>query len=974
MDFSKQGLRRIREQSKARGGKVVRKGALILVMVGICAVIAACVFLACAGIGALKSVIADAPELDPNTVAPVGFSTFVYDRNGNKIDKLVAANSNRVSVTSEQIPQYMKDAVVAIEDERFYKHNGVDIQGLARVIITFVRSGFKRTEGASTITQQLLKNTVFTSWTQEKNMMDKLRRKFQEQTLAIELEKVLSKDEILVRYMNTINTGHNTLGVEAAANRYFNKHVWDLSLSECTVIAVITQNPSKWDPIIYPENNAIRRKKCLNSMLEQGLITQSEYDAALADDVYSRIQETNVMVTADNSTSSYFVDALTEDVYADLVNEGGYTEEQAQSMLYSGGLRIESTLDPDIQRIADEEFANEDNYPDKTKYYLNYKMTTRDADGEYHNYSNEMMQQWFKENVNPKSKMLFESEEDAQAATLTYQQGVMQEGDVLIGDVISITPQPQASLTIMDQTNGYIVALVGGRGTKSGRRTFNRATDATRQPGSTFKVLSTYVGALDAGGMTLATVYNDAPFNYNNGTPVRNYYKTFQGVSPLRKGIWYSMNIVTVKALTEMGVDLGYEYLEDMGITTLTKADDCYQPMALGGLYKGVTNREVCAAYASIANDGVYNKPTLYTRVLDSTGKVILDHTVPQSHRVMKESTAWLLTSAMEDCVNIGTGGICNFDRNMGIAGKTGTTSDDKDVWFAGYTPYYCATTWMGYDNSVKMNGTTGAKKLWKSVMGRIHSELGLEPAKLPDPPEDTIIQTEICTQSGKLPLPGLCDGCVKTEYFAIDDIISGDIPLTITGDTGELPLGPNGEITKDTVYAAIAAYKAQPSFDKEYFCDTHYMGTICAYDNVPASPQCPFTTYGNIAMLPVEDESLWLGSSIITLDEEGNVIDSTTTCRTSKYCRHNAAFYEDPDCYALLDQQRGELAMRGIYTYTPYPSQNYTDPATTYPWFNGTGTQEEVTIDPVTGLPVLTTDNNEQNTEDDTVPPDDTH
>lgn len=873
MNYGKRGVRAKQKELSSKSSKLGRKIAFTFVKVLLLGIIAVGIIGVSAGIGAFKGIIASAPDIDVNDVAPVGFSTFVYDCEGNQIDKLVATNSNRVQVTMDKIPQNLADAFVAIEDERFYEHNGIDIKGIIRAGFTYVKSGFKRAEGASTITQQLLKNTVFTNWVNEDGMIEKLQRKFQEQYLALEITKKLSKQEILLRYMNTINLGQNTLGVQAASLRYFNKDVSELTLSECAVIAAITQNPSKWNPISHPDNNTERRKRVLNKMLELGYITQAEYNEALADDVYSRIQEINVSVASD-SVSSYFVDALTDEVYHDLIDVAGYSATQAGTLLYSGGLRIESTLDPKIQSIADQVFSDPENYPEKVKWYLDYALTVKDATGEYVNHSKEMMKNWFVENQDRKFNLIFDSVEDAYAAIDTYKAAVIGPNDTEADESISLTPQPQVSLTIVDQHTGHVVAMIGGRGAKEGSRTLNRASSTTRQPGSTFKVVSTYAPALDSAGLTLATVFNDAPFNYNNGTPVNNWYDTgYKGISSIRKGIWYSMNIVTVKCLTQITPKLGFDYLENFGFTTLSELDDCYQPMALGGISKGVTNLELCASYATIANGGVYNTPKLYTRVLDSEGNVVLDNTQAQTRQVLKDTTAFLLTDAMVDTVTIGTGTSVNF-KGMAIAGKTGTTSDDKDVWFVGYTPYYTAAVWAGYDNNVQLSSKTGetalAKKLWRAVMSQVHQDLPNQSFSIPN----GIVQVAVCSQSGKLPIPGLCDtieGNIITEYFA-----EGTQPTTT--------------------------------------CDVHYSGDVCAYNNLPASVDCPFKIPGILTLTPIEDVSLQQGSTVITQNPDGTV--TTSTPHTSNSCIHNTEFFANPDFPSVIEQQRAELLGRGYNFY----------------------------------------------------------
>ena len=347
-----------------------------------------------AGIGVFNGIRDNAPDISNIDVTPRGFSTFVYDTDGNQIAKLVSTDSNRIPVTGDMIPELLSKAFVAIEDERFYEHNGIDIQGIIRAgYVGITTRDFS--QGASTITQQLLKNSVFSGWTDE-TFIQSVKRKIQEQYLAVQLEKSMSKDDILLNYMNTINLGQNTLGVQAASLRYFNKPVSDLNLSECAVIAAITQNPSRFNPITHPEKNAERRTKVLNNMLKHKFITQIEYDTALADDVYSRIQNVNQETGGDSTINSYFVDALTNDVIDDLI-AAGYNETQAYTLLYSGGLKIYSTQDPDIQRICDSVFQDESNYPEGTKYLLAYELSIKAADGTVTNHSSEMFQAYFKQ-------------------------------------------------------------------------------------------------------------------------------------------------------------------------------------------------------------------------------------------------------------------------------------------------------------------------------------------------------------------------------------------------------------------------------------------------------------------------------------------------------------------------------------------------------------------------------------------------
>ena len=903
MDYSKRGVRAQQRALNSKSKKWQRKLGITLIKLLLAAFIALGICGISAGIGAFQGILSATPQIRLTDVVAVGEATIVYDCEGNEIDQYVAANSNRLRVESlDELPDYLGKAFVALEDERFYQNNGIDFKGMIRSGFTFIQSGFKTTQGASTITQQLLKNTIFTSWTSEgKNMIKKIKRKIQEQYLALEISKYYSKDDILLEYMNAINLGQNTLGVEAAAKRYFGKSASELTLSECAVIASITQNPSRLNPISHPENNAKRRKKCLTTMLELEFISKAEYDEAIADSeaVYERIDNYDIDYRDNSSSGSYFSDAVYEQVKKDLVEIAGYSANVAEKYLTSGGLRIESTLDPTIQAIADEEYANPDNYPDSTNWYLNYALTIYTGEETRKNFSKENMTTWFKANKDKKFNLIFSSQDAAYEAITTYRTAML--NDLGIADEpenylesISLTVQPQVAMVIEDQSTGYVVAIIGGRGTKEGRRTLNRATSATRSPGSTFKVLAAFAPALDSMGQTLATVYNDAPFNYVDGTPVHNWYsgstRPYRGIQSIRSAIEQSYNMVAVKTITVITPQLSYDYLINFGFSTLTDGTeingkfytDVRQPMALGGLTRGVTPYELNAAYATIANMGTYMEPKLYSRVLDSEGNVILDNTTPKSKQVLKETTAFLLTSAMTDVVTRGGGTRCNFDKNMAIAGKTGTATGPTDTWFAGFTPYYTCTAWTGYDNNVYLDqrkaNDEGAisQIMWRAVMMRIHENLPYESFKTPQ----GIVQADICTKSGLLPIPGLCDSCVKSEFFA-----EGTVPIK--------------------------------------YCNVHYEGDICNYDQLPATEQCPFKVTGRIELPLLEDAALIEGSTMITENADGTF--SVTRPRTSETCQHDDSFYANPDYESILNAQQWEITLRniaaGIIPPTPQPT-----------------------------------------------------
>ncbi len=738
----------------------------------ICIVLAAVVGVAGGGLF-IKKIIDDTPHVSASDVKPKGFTTFVYADDGStEIERFVSSGSNRVYKSIDEIPKDLQHAFVAIEDERFYKHNGIDLQGIARAAVVGITRG-NFSEGASTLTQQLIKNNVFPNFTKEKTFYDKLQRKIQEQYLALQIEKKMDKSEIMESYLNTINLGQNCLGVQAASQRYFGKDVSELTLSECAVIAGITQSPSTYDPITHPENNSERRNKVLKNMLEQGYISQKQYDEAKADDVYARIQTTNTASQTDN-TYSYFVDALAQQVIQDLKDQLGYTDTQAYNAVYSGGLSIYSTQNQEMQQICDEEANNDSNYPGLKEYGLDYALTVTRADGSTENYGSNNIKNYVKETTGNDQGLLYSSEDAARAMVENWKATIAQEGDTY-DERITITPQPQSSVTIMDQKTGQIKAMVGGRGEKASSLGLNRAYQGSkRQPGSTFKILAAYAPALDSCDKTLATTIDDEPYTLKNGQVLRNANKQYSGTTTLREGIKRSINVVAVKLSDEITQELGYEYCQKFGISTLVKDktingkvfdDSTSQTLALGGITEGVYNYEMCAAYASIANGGVYNKPTLYSKVVDHDGNVLLDGT-GESHTVIKDSTAYLLTSAMEDVVNSGTGTACQLS-NMPVAGKTGTTTSNKDLWFCGFTPYYTCSVWGGYDDNKECDYDTSFRfRLWKGIMSRIHAELPEKDFKV----SSSVEKKSICTITGKI----AGNGCPSiTEYFAKDTLPS---------------------------------------------------------------------------------------------------------------------------------------------------------------------------------------------------------
>lgn len=784
MNYSKRNIQKKQKKLVSKHTKNKKKVSYILYKCFLFVFLFCIVIGIGAGIGMFTSIIDTAPDIGSikDSVQLEGFQTTIFNQDGKELTTLSTANSNRVYVEYDDIPDDLVNAFVAIEDERFWEHNGVDARGILRAFFVGVKNR-NFSEGASTITQQLIKNQIFNVGLNESTFMDSLKRKIQEQYLAIELEKQVDKKDILELYLNAIYLGQGANGVQTASETYFGKkNLKDLTLSECAVIAAITQNPTLFDPAIYPEKNQTRKNTVLQKMLEQGMISQSEYDEAVADNVYANI---SLNKKDDNDTkksyNSYYIDAVINSLTNQLVNDLGYSETQAYNLIYAGGLSIYINQDAAIQKICDEQINDPDNYPAGTSVALNYALTLTDPKtGELHNYSTNHLLAYYQEKTqNPKYNAIYSSEDTARAAADEYKAVLMEEtGYTELAESFSTTIQPQSSFVIIDQATGYIKAICGGRGKKTGNLTLNRATDSKRQPGSTFKVLAAYVPALDTAGMTLATSYVDEPTSYSNGTPVKNWYgEAYRGRQTIRTAIKDSMNIITVKCFQDVTPQVGYDYLCNMGITTLKNGEtsvngiaenDINESMCLGGLTEGVTNLELTAAYASIANGGTYVEPTFYSKVLDHDGNILIDNT-PETKQVMKSTTAWLINNAMQDVVTSGTGTAARLTSGMVVSGKTGTTSNNYDYWFCGSTPYYTASIWMGYDSNTDFSNPNFHKVIWRKIMDNIVEEEEQDTSATFKKP-DNIVTAKVCATSGMLPADGQCNSVI-TEYFAKDTV-----------------------------------------------------------------------------------------------------------------------------------------------------------------------------------------------------------
>lgn len=563
-------------------------------------------------------------------------------------------DENRTWVDFEKIPLDMKNAFVAIEDERFFSHPGFDIKRTAAAAVNSALRIFDKNRtvyGGSTITQQLVKNLTGDD---ERSVL----RKLQEIYRAVRLERDLSKNEILELYLNTIYLSQRCNGVATASRVYFGKEVSELSLAECASIAGITQYPSLYDPYINPDKNKEKQLTVLSKMLELGMIDEEEYEAAAAEELNFTRGE-----GASGGVYSYFVDTVISAVSSDLVEKYGYSEAMARQMIYTGGLQIKCTIDSEIQGIVEAVYTDEANYVTK---------------------NGEMM---------------------------------------------------QSATVVIEQSTGEIKGIVGGMGEKSGSLIFNHAT-ALRQPGSTIKPIAVYAPALEYGVIHSGSTLEDVPttFTLSDGstwTP-RNSGGSFSGAVSLRTAVARSLNIPAARTLDKLGIEASYEFLEKkLGISSLVDkrstesgvvTDKALAALSLGGLTDGISPVELAGAYAAIANDGIYIEPHIYTEIRDYNGELLFTNR-PKTHRAMKTTTSVVMTELLRGVVSGGTGGGAAFSGTE-IAGKTGTTTNDHDRWFAGYTPAYTAVTWVGYDTPTSINVSGNpAVPLWRSVMSQISYE-----------------------------------------------------------------------------------------------------------------------------------------------------------------------------------------------------------------------------------------------------------
>lgn len=771
MNFCSSNIRKTQQTLTSHKVRIKTKTLVYAFKILVILVVFAGVGLVSLAAGSFNGIIDTAPEITLNDVTPSQYKTTVYDKNGEQIETLVASGANRIYVTIDEIPVHLQNAFIAIEDERFYQHNGIDAKGIIRAAYIGITNNFRFTQGASTITQQLIKNSVF-AVENENSLSDRLKRKIQEQYLAVVLEKeVDNKKIILENYLNTINLGNNNLGVQSASINYFNKDVSELTLSECAVIAAITQNPSYYNPIRHPEYNEQRRKLVLNNMLLQGLINKDEYDEAIADDVYSRIQNVH-NATSGSGAYSYYTDALVQDIMEDLMTQKGYTYTQAYNLVYRGGLSIYSCEDSELQKFAEDTVNNPATWNNNVEYSITYRFQIRDEYDKLSTYTESSMLKHMQAKYGSDFSLLFKSVEEADSYCDEYLNYVLNEtgGSLVAGSASrSYTLEPQTSMVVIENNTGEVRVLIGGRGDKTQSLILNRATSSQRQAGSSIKPLIVYSPAIDTKGYTLGHVYDDIPFYYDNGQLVKNSDGKYMGYTTLRDAVAESRNIPALLTLKDIGITTGISYLKNYGITTLTDAD-YYLPIALGTC--SVTNYEMTAAYTTFANGGEYITPKLYTKVLDHDGNVILDNTQSESTRVIKETTAWLTSSAMHSVVTSGTLKGIVFPSDMYVCGKSGTSQNDYDKWTIGYSGNYTVGVWAGYDNNKKFPHDVYGYPymfIWRDMLVEANEANNADCTR-PEKP-DKIVEVKICKDSGLLAVEGLCDHDqrgkrITTEYF----------------------------------------------------------------------------------------------------------------------------------------------------------------------------------------------------------------
>ncbi len=712
------------KKSGNKEGKFSAKHPKLMMAIKICIIIflLLCVIGAGVVVGVFFGLFGDDFEITKEELTVASANSLIVDQNGAVIAEL-SGDEKRKIITLEDMADYLPKAYVAMEDERFYKHHGVDIKRTAGAILQTLLGN--SSYGGSTITQQLVKNITQDD---ERTGMAGIMRKVREWAKAYQVERMISKDQILELYLNILYVGGegNLHGVELGAEYYFNKSAKDLSLAECAYMAGINSSPSRYNPFDETTDNTELIKKqtkvALNKMNELGYInSQEEYNAAIAEvDAGLNFQKGEIVTT---SSYSYHTEALLDQVIDQFVEEKGWSEQFAENYVYSSGLTIYSTVDSSIQAQMEEEFA-------KDKYVVNGRDTNKETGEKLNDHS-------------------------------------------------------QAAMVVIDYKTGNVVGTVGGLGEKTESRGLNRATQSVRQTGSSIKPIAVIAPGLQEKFITAATAYMDQETDFGGKYIPKNQNGKYSNQSVnIRNFIAKSLNVPAVKIMRELSPNKSIEYLNNMGLSHISTDEDADLSLALGGTTNGATPLEMAGAYSALANDGVYITPTFYTKVVDSAGNTVLTPNQEQT-RIISEQNAYIVKSILQETVksSVGTATYCAIP-GMDVAAKTGTTDDDYDRWLCGFTPYYAAACWYGYDQpeTVVYSGNNPAGVIWDSVMTAIHEEL--ENATFVRP--NGIVEETVCRTTGCLATTG-CNN-KYTEIFTQDNLpeqCEGHGSQTICSESG---------------------------------------------------------------------------------------------------------------------------------------------------------------------------------------------
>ena len=788
MDYSRLGNTRRRRRQNSQSVRIRNKVSLLFLRATLAVALVAVFAFPAMGLGAWLGVMAYAPELSLHGVRHGSYASVVIcPHTGDELHRL-HRGINRTHVVLDEIPYHVRNAFIAIEDERFFYHNGVDVRGMGRAVWRLVHPAYNTSEGASTITQQLNKNRL-------ERFDSDLTTKLQEQYLAVRWERELTeylgcnrlaKDYILEQYLNTINLGRTNHGVQAAANFYFGVDVWDLSIVQAASIAAITQNPTWLVPDRHPERNWARTEMVLNNMLRLEFITEAEHHEAINTDLFATIALNEAGDIRDTvSPFDCFTDALYLQVIEQLREQLGVSQLDAETMVFTHGLQIFTTQDPRIQAIVDDVMLDDTLFPTglgRFEIDVYYVLDTRCG------LTNQPGRRRGRRTVN--------TLEEAEAAIIEMRNDLLGTHDEIIAELKAFTPQPQAGFVLMDHHNGHVLAIRGLRGERANASRLQcRATMSMRSPGSQLKPLI-FAAGFDIGVLSPASPIEDAPWAIHppGGTrwQPRNWWGHggYRGFQTARQAIHTSLNIVSARALVEhVGIEAAFAYMLNFGFTTLegTLPDgrtfsDRIPALSLGGLTQGVILLELAGAYATIANEGMYNKPIFFTHILRQDGSLLLENNHAPS-MVMRRETAYLVTHTMMDTLRDpnATGLRLNFTdpnlrRDIPIAGKTGTSQQGRDSGFVGYTPYFTAAVWMGFDmpRPLPSNYTRYRESLWRIIMERVHYGM---PARSFERPSGVISAT-VCRDSGH-PATEHCHADPRGGRLITDLFVQGGIPST---------------------------------------------------------------------------------------------------------------------------------------------------------------------------------------------------